>query len=68
MATADESENLLEHLSERINRKGWHVISNPTRRPDPQADELKTLIQTMQARRTSDKRKPDETDPPEKAA
>ena len=68
MGTADDSENLLEHLSERIKAKGWRVISNPTRRPDPQADELKTLIQTMQARRTSDKRKPDKTNPPEKAA
>jgi hypothetical protein len=68
MATADESENLLDHLSERIIPRGWRVISNPTRRPDPQADELKTLIQTMEARRTSDKRKPDETDPLEEAA
>lgn len=68
MATTDESENLLDHLSERINPNGWRVISNPTRQPDPQADELKSLIQTMQARgRTSGKLKPEETNPPEAA-
>lgn len=35
MAAADESENLFEHLSERINPNGWRVISNPTCRPVP---------------------------------
>jgi len=65
MATTDES-NLLDHLSERINPNGWRVISNPTRQPDPQAEELKTLIQPMQARgRASGKLKPEETNPPE---
>ena len=48
MAATDDSENLLDHLTERINPNGWRVISNPTRRPDPGADELKTLIRTMQ--------------------
>jgi hypothetical protein len=48
MSAADESENLLDHLTERINPNGWRVISNPTRQPDPGTDELKTLIRTMQ--------------------
>ncbi|MCA1567981.1 MAG: hypothetical protein LC803_20525 [Acidobacteria bacterium] len=50
MAIADESENLLDHLTERINPNGWRVISNPTRQPDLEAEELKTLLQTMQKR------------------
>jgi hypothetical protein len=68
MASTDESENLLDHLTERINANGWRVISNPTRRPEPESDELKTLIQTMQGRqRVPGRRKMDETDPPEAA-
>ena len=34
MSVADESENLLDHLTERVNSNGWRVISNPTRQPD----------------------------------
>ena len=68
MAATDDSENLLDHLSERINPNGWRVISNPTRRPDLGADEFKTLIRTMQkGRRSPGRRKVDETDPPEAA-
>lgn len=68
MSAADESENLLDHSTERISPNGWRVISNPTRRPDPGADELKTLIRTIQkGRRSPDGRKVDETDPPEAA-
>jgi hypothetical protein len=68
MATTDDSENLLDHLTERINPNGWRVISNPTRQPDPGADELKSLIQTMQkGRQSPGRRKADETDPPEAA-
>jgi len=48
MSATDGSENLLDHLTERINPNGRRVISNPTRRPDPSADELKTLSRTMQ--------------------
>lgn len=48
MAARDDSENLPDHLAERVNPNGWRVISNPTRQPDPEADELKTLIRTMQ--------------------
>lgn len=60
--------NLLDHLTERINPNGWRVISNPTRKPDPGADELKTLIRTVQkGRRTPGRRKADETGPPEAA-
>ncbi|MGA9994461.1 MAG: hypothetical protein WBP93_03550 [Pyrinomonadaceae bacterium] len=68
MPSTDESENLLDHLSERVNANGWRVISNPSRQPDLKADELKTLIRTMQRRqRTPGKRKIDETDPPDAA-
>jgi len=68
MSTTDESENLLDHLTKRINPNGWRVISNPTRQPDPEADELKTLIRTIQnGRRSPGKRKVDETEPPEAA-
>jgi hypothetical protein len=68
MSITDESENLLEHLTERINTNGWRVISNPTREPDPEADKLKTLIQTMQkVRQPLGKRKVEETEPSEAA-
>jgi hypothetical protein len=68
MAATDDPDNLPNHLTERINPNGWRVISNPTRQPDPGADELKTLIRTMQkGRRSSGRRKVDETDPPEAA-
>lgn len=48
MVTTNDSENLLVHLTERINPNGWRLIINPTQQLDPQADELKTLIQTIQ--------------------
>ena len=68
MATTDDSENLLDHLTERINPNGWRVISNPARQPDPEADELKALIQTIQVgRRPPGKRKVENTEPPEAA-
>ncbi|MGB7922617.1 MAG: hypothetical protein WCF57_05175 [Pyrinomonadaceae bacterium] len=63
-----ESENLLDHLSARINARGWQVISNQARQPDAEAKELKILIQTMQkGRRKPGKRKIDDKDPPEAA-
>lgn len=66
MATTNDSENLLDHLTECINPNGWRVISNPTRRPEPGASELKTLIRTIQkGRRAPGRRKVDETKPPE---
>jgi hypothetical protein len=68
MSAADESESLLDHLTERINPKDWRVSSNRTRHPDPGADELKTLIQIMQKeRRSPDRLKVDEKDPTEAA-
>jgi hypothetical protein len=68
MAATDDSENLPDHLTERINPNGWRVISSPTRQPDPEADDLKTLIRTMQeGRRPPGKRKEEETEPPEAA-
>jgi hypothetical protein len=68
MSATDDSENLLDHLTERINPNGWRVISNLIRQPDPDAGELKTLIRTMQkGRRSLGKRKVDETDSPEAA-
>jgi hypothetical protein len=68
MAATDDPDNLPDHLTERINPNGWRVISNPSRQPDPGADELKTLIRTMQkGRRSPGRRKVDETEPPEAA-
>lgn len=68
MAATDDPDDLPDHLTERVNPNGWGVISNPTRRPDPGAEELKTLIRTMQkGRRSPGKRKVDETEPPEAA-
>ena len=68
MSAADASQNPLVHSTERINPNGWRVISNPTQQPDPGADELKTLIRTMQnGRRSPGRRKKDETEPPEAA-
>jgi hypothetical protein len=68
MAATDDSENLLDHLTERINPSGWRVISNPTRQPDPEAEDLKTLIQNMQVgRQPPGRRKVEETEPPEAA-
>jgi hypothetical protein len=68
MSAADESENLLDHCTERINPNGWRVISNLTRRPDPEAGELKTLIRTMQkGRRSPGRPEVDKREPPEAA-
>ena len=68
MASPDESENLLDHLTERINANGWRVISNPARPLEPEVDELKALIHTLQGRqRVFGKRKYEEADPPEAA-
>ncbi|MCA1568276.1 MAG: hypothetical protein LC803_22055 [Acidobacteria bacterium] len=68
MAITDESENLLDHLTERINPNGWRVISNRTRQPDLEADELKTLIQTMQKQQqVPSKWQTEEANPPEAA-
>lgn len=68
MAATDDSENLPDHLTERINPNGWRVISNPARRPDPRADELKTLIRAMQkGRRSPGRPKVDKSEPPEVA-
>lgn len=70
MTTADETKDLPDHSSGRARAPDWRVISNPNpaRRPDPEADELKTLIGTMRGRRrTPGERKADETDPPEAA-
>lgn len=68
MAITDESENLLNHLTERINTNGWRVISNPMWQSDPAADELKTLIQTMHKQQgATGKQQSEETDPPEAA-
>jgi hypothetical protein len=68
MAATDDSENLPDHVTERINPNGWRVISNPIRQPAPEADDLKTLIRTMQeGRRPPGRRKVEETEPPEAA-
>ena len=68
MAATDDPDDLPDHSTERVNPNGWRVISNPTQRPDPGADELKTLIRTMQkGRRTPNGRKVDKPEPPEAA-
>jgi hypothetical protein len=40
MTATDDPDNLPDNLTKRVNPNGWRVISNPTRRPDPGADEL----------------------------
>jgi hypothetical protein len=68
MAATDDPDNLPDHSTERVNPNGWRVISNPIRRPDPGADELKSLIRTIQrGRRSPGRLKVDETEPPEAA-
>jgi hypothetical protein len=68
MAIADTSENPPDHSPRRNTPKGWRVISNPIRQPDPAIDELKTLIQTMLKQQgATGKRLSEETDPPEAA-
>jgi hypothetical protein len=70
MSSVDESENAPDQSSRRSScPNGWRVISNPTRRPDREADELlKKLIQSIEKeRRTPGKRRLDEVDPPEAA-
>ena len=60
----DETETLLDHLTERINANGLRVVSNPNHQPKPEAGELKSLIQTMQGRRrVPGKQKVDEPEP-----
>lgn len=65
--STDESAKLSEHLSEHINAKCWRVISNSTRQPDFKANELETLIQTMQGWRALGQRKVEDRYPPEAA-
>lgn len=67
MSAVNESENLLESLTERINPNGWRVISNSIRQPTPDGDELKTLMQTVPKQRTLVKRQLEETAPPDAA-
>ena len=68
MSSADESENASYQSSRRTVPDGWHVISSPARRQEPEADELKSLIQSMgKGRRTPGGRRPEEAEPPEAA-
>jgi hypothetical protein len=68
MSSAKESENVVDPLTERINSKGWRVISNPTRQPAPEADELKTLMRTVRTQQRVPVRwQLEETEPPEAA-
>ena len=68
MSFSDESENLPKQSSGRSRPYGWRVISYSARRPDREADELKTLIQSMEkGRRTPVKQTLDEAYPPEAA-
>jgi hypothetical protein len=67
MSSANESDNLVDPLTERLNSKGWRLISNPIRQPTPKADELKTLMRTVQKQRVPIRWQLEETDPPEAA-
>jgi hypothetical protein len=68
MSSAKESETVVDPLTERINSKGWRVISNPTRQPTPEANELKTLMPTVRTQQRVPVRwQLEETDPPEAA-
>ncbi len=51
MSTRDESENHRDDLSERLSAKGWRVLSNPTRRAEPETGELKALLRTISGKR-----------------
>lgn len=64
----DEPESPADNSPGRTVANGWRVISNPTRRPDPENDELKTLIRSMRERQQArGRRRGDKTDPPEAA-
>lgn len=64
----DEPESPADNSSGRTVANGWRVISNPTRRSDPENDELKTLIRSMQERQQArGRRRRGKTDPPEAA-
>ena len=68
MSSENESDNLVGPLTKRINSKGWRLISNPSRQPTPEADELKTLMRTMpKQQRVPSRWQLEETDPPEAA-
>lgn len=64
----DEPESPADNSSRRTVANGWRVISNPTRRPDTEDDELKTLIRSMRDRQQArGGRGGEETEPPEAA-
>ena len=68
MSSADESENASDQSCGRTCPGGWRVISSPTLRQEPEADELKSLIQSMgKGRRTPGGRRPEEAESPEAA-
>ncbi len=64
----DEPESSADNSSGRAVANGWRVISNPTRQPCPEDDELKTLIRSMRERQQAHGgRRRGETGPPEAA-
>jgi hypothetical protein len=64
----DEPESPADNSSGRAVANGRRVISNPTRRPDPEDNKLKTLIRNMRERQQArGGRRGNETDPPEAA-
>lgn len=68
MSSADESENASDQSSGRTVPDGWRVISRPGRRREPEADELKLLIQSMgKGQRKPGGPGPEGADPPEAA-
>jgi len=64
----DEPESPADNSTGRAATNGWRVISTPTRRPDTEDDELKTLIRRMRERQQArGGRRGEETEPPEAA-
>ena len=63
----DETEDILERLTRRINAKGWRVISQPRVLLQPDR-ELKELIDDLQRRRSGSVVRSDEDNNPLEAA
>lgn len=64
----DEPKSSVDNSSGRAVANGWRVISNPSRRPCPEDDELKTLSRSMRERQqVRGGRWRDKSDPPEAA-
>jgi hypothetical protein len=64
----DDETDVPEPPSERANARGWRVVSGPAHGPEPERDELRSLIQGMRPPgRNPGRRKVEEEEPPEAA-